>query len=79
MKILYVDDEFINLEIFEINFSEKYEVFTALDAKSGLEVLAKESGIVVVISDMRMPEMNGIDFIKIAKSQFPDKKSKLCP
>ncbi|HEC42646.1 MAG TPA: response regulator [Bacteroides sp.] len=73
-KILYVDDESINLKLFEINFSEKYEVHTAPDGFSGLTSLNDNPDILVIISDMKMPNMNGIEFIKKAKEKFPDKK-----
>jgi len=73
-KILYVDDEPINLKLFEINFAKKYDVFIANDGFQGLELLDKESGIIVIISDMKMPQMNGIEFIKKAKERYPDKK-----
>jgi two-component system, response regulator, stage 0 sporulation protein F len=73
-KILYVDDEPINLQLFELNFEEKYHVFIADDGFRGLEILDKEPDILVIISDMKMPEMNGIEFIKKAKEKYPDKK-----
>lgn len=73
-KILYVDDEPINLQLFEINFAKNYEVFVANNGFQGLEILDKELGILVIISDMKMPEMNGIEFIKSAKEKHPDKK-----
>ena len=74
IKVLYVDDEPINLQIFEISFNRSYEVFTARSGKSGLEELEKDPGISVIISDMKMPVMNGIEFIKKAREQYPGKK-----
>ncbi len=72
-KILYVDDEPINLQLFEINFGEKYDVLLAESGYSGLSVLDDHQDTSVVISDMKMPEMNGIEFIKEAKAKYPDK------
>lgn len=72
-KILYVDDEKINLMLFKVNFENTYEVFKASDGFSGLEVLEKNNDIDLIISDMKMPKMNGIEFVKKAKSKFPDK------
>lgn len=74
LQILYVDDEELNLELFKINFSNKYEVFIAENGYSGLEKLQKNPDIIIVLSDMKMPNMNGIEFIKKAKASFPDKK-----
>lgn len=72
ITILYVDDEPINLMIFSINFKNKFNVITALSGEEGLEKLAEESSISVVISDMKMPRMNGIEFIRTAKADFPN-------
>ena len=73
-KILYVDDEPINLRLFEINFSKKYEVHSASDGYQGLELLATNPEILAVISDMKMPGMSGLEFIRKAKERFPSKK-----
>ncbi len=69
-KILYVDDEVINLELFKINFKNDYSIFVADSAQKGLEILKNEN-INVVISDLRMPHMNGIDFIDKVKKEKP--------
>lgn len=69
--ILYVDDEPINLHLFNLHLKKQYNIFTALSGKVGLEILKNNPEIDVVVSDMKMPEMNGIEFIKIAKSNFP--------
>lgn len=69
-KILYVDDEPINLQLFEINFRNKYHILICESAIKGLEILADNKDVVVVISDMRMPIMNGLEFIKIAKEKY---------
>ncbi|MDA3866405.1 MAG: response regulator [Salinivirgaceae bacterium] len=73
-KILYVDDEEINLELFAINFNDSYEVLTAHDGYGGLEVLDSNIDVSIVISDMKMPAMNGIEFIKKARQKYPNKK-----
>lgn len=71
ITILYVDDEEANLFIFEKMFEAKYNVLTASSASKGLEQLEKySSDIIVVISDMRMPLMNGVEFIRKAKSIY---------
>ncbi|MDX8339871.1 response regulator [Draconibacterium sp. IB214405] len=73
-KIFYVDDEPINLLLFESNFKKIYEVLTAPDGSEGLKVLDEHPDIMVIISDMKMPGMNGIEFITKAKEKFPNKK-----
>ncbi len=72
ITILYVDDEEINLFLFESSFSSDYRVYTAISPSQGLEKLKGKEGIIVVISDMRMPEMNGIEFIKRARQLHPE-------
>lgn len=69
-KILYVDDEVINLELFKINFKNDYSIFVADSAQKGLEILKNEA-INVIVSDLRMPHMNGIDFIEKVKREKP--------
>jgi response regulator RpfG family c-di-GMP phosphodiesterase len=73
-KILYVDDEPLNLQLFEINFRKNYEVHIAESGKSGIEVLDSNPEIFIILSDMKMPQMNGLEFIKKAKEKYPDKK-----
>ena len=70
-KILYVDDEEINLLLFEIQFRIHYNVLTALDAHIGLDLLSENSDIEVVLSDIKMPQMDGIEFIKKAREKYP--------
>lgn len=71
ITILYVDDEEFNLFLFEKSFETKYEILTAKSGEEGLKKLDDYAHkIIVVISDMRMPKMNGIEFITKAKEQY---------
>ncbi len=70
VKVLYVDDEPINLKLFELNFNKKYDIITAESGSDGLDILNKHQDINIVISDMRMPQMNGITFCKTAKESY---------
>lgn len=72
ISVLYVDDEPINLKLFELNFKNSFNVTTALSGFEGLELLKNNLDIPVVISDMRMPNMDGIEFITKAKKEFPN-------
>lgn len=70
VTVLYVDDEDINLFLFERSFRSLYSVITANSGEQGLQKLEDNaSDIIVVISDMRMPGMDGITFIKKAKEK----------
>jgi len=68
-KILYVDDEVINLELLQLTFMNDLDVLIASSASEGLEILEEHPEIHVIISDLKMPEMNGLDFIKEIKSR----------
>ncbi len=71
VPILYVDDEPINLMLFRQWFSSKYDVLTAESGIQGLEILQQKPGVKVIISDMRMPGMNGLEFIRKARESYP--------
>lgn len=70
--ILYVDDEPLNLQLFELNLEKQFNVLTALSGTEGLKILEENPEICVVVSDMKMPGMSGIDFIKTAKKNYPN-------
>lgn len=74
VKILYVDDEELNLEVFKIHFGNNYHVKVARNGLEGLEYLEEHKDIAVIISDMKMPKMNGLEFIQEAKKLYPLKK-----
>lgn len=63
IKVLYIDDEIINLQAFKATFRKQFEVFTARSADEGLQIL-KEHPIEVVLADQRMPEKTGVDFFE---------------
>ena len=72
-RILYIDDEVINLELLQLTFMNDFEVLIAESAEKGLNLLAQNPDIHVLISDLKMPMMNGLDFIKVVKENHPDK------
>ncbi len=65
--ILYVDDEPINLRLFELMFKSQYEVITASSGPEALEIIKNCDDIKLVVTDMKMPRMNGIEFVNKAK------------
>ncbi len=70
--ILVVDDEPNYLIVLsELLKEEGFEVFTAPTGKKGLEII-EEVDLDVVITDMQMPEMDGLTFLKKAKEKIAD-------
>ncbi len=68
-KILYIDDEFLNLELFRINLKREYEVITAESPVKALEIIRNEK-IDVIITDYKMPQMNGMELIRKVKNEI---------
>ena len=62
-NILYVDDEVNNLNSFRAALRRHYNVFTALSGEEGIQILA-ENDIHVVVTDQRMPNMTGVQFLQ---------------
>ncbi len=74
ITVLFVDDELSILSTLKrLLRKESYDVLTADSGEQGLELLAQHP-VDVVISDMRMPQMNGAEFLKIVKQQHPQTK-----
>jgi two-component system, NtrC family, response regulator PilR len=71
-RILVVDDEESIREFLEIMLKkEGYEVTTAEDGAKAKEILAKKS-FDLVISDLQMPQVTGLELLKYVKDSFPD-------
>jgi len=71
-KILFVDDEANVLDALQRQFRKEYTVSTALGGARALKMIADEGPFAVIISDMQMPEMNGIQFLQAARNIAPD-------
>lgn len=70
-SLLCVDDDPDILSAMKRQLHMKYKVFTANDGVEGLSVLSDNKHISVVISDMRMPKMNGATFLTKVKERSP--------
>lgn len=70
-RALVIDDESFTLDLFEFQLkSQGFEVTTASSGKAGIDKL-KESAYDVVLTDLNMPDMNGIEMVKNSKSIRP--------
>jgi CheY-like chemotaxis protein len=71
-KLLVVDDEQDNLDLLYRTFRRDFTVFRADSGAKALAILAKEGEMAVIISDQRMPEMKGTEFLSRTVLDFPD-------
>lgn len=69
--ILCVDDEVDNVEALERLFRRKYRVLKATSGAEGLEILKKEK-VSLIISDQRMPQMTGVQFLEKSLKTHPE-------
>ncbi|HBW58292.1 MAG TPA: hypothetical protein DEF27_10995, partial [Oscillatoriales bacterium UBA8482] len=69
---LVVDDEPDNLDLLYRTFHREYRVLRADGGPEALEILASESDVAVIISDQRMPQMSGTEFLSLTAAQYPD-------
>lgn len=73
IRILCVDDEQNVLKSLERFFiDDNYEILCAASGEEGLEIMQKVAPVQIVISDYRMPGMNGVEFLKEVCSRWPD-------
>ncbi|MCB0325545.1 MAG: response regulator, partial [Bdellovibrionales bacterium] len=70
-RVLFVDDEPNILQTFKRHLRGTFEVDVALSAEIGLRKLRESGPYAVVVSDMRMPGMNGVEFLRSARSIAP--------
>ncbi|MCX8030815.1 MAG: response regulator [Thermodesulfovibrionales bacterium] len=71
-NILFVDDEVNILKSLKRLFmDEDFNVYTASSAKEGFEILSEDE-FAVVVSDQRMPEITGTEFLMKVRELYPD-------
>jgi signal transduction histidine kinase len=69
--ILYIDDEEKNLSSFKAVFRKEYKVYVASSAQEGIEIMETHP-INLVITDQRMPNMTGVEFLERIVDRYPD-------
>jgi serine phosphatase RsbU (regulator of sigma subunit)/FixJ family two-component response regulator len=72
LKLMVVDDEPDNLDLLYRTFRRDFKVYKANHALEALEILGQEGEMAVIISDQRMPDMNGTEFLSLTVERFPD-------
>src|SRR5467141_3678823 len=71
-KILCVDDDPNILAAIQRNLRKQFSIDTAVGPQPGLAALAQQGSYAVVVADMQMPGMNGVEFLKKVQEQSPD-------
>jgi len=73
VKILCVDDEKNVLRsMVRIFLDDDYEILTAASGDEGLKILESQGPCQIVISDYRMPVMDGVEFLKAVYQRWPE-------
>ncbi len=71
-KVLIVDDEERILNSYRRTLRKEFQIMTALGPETGLDVVRTKGPFAVIVSDMRMPRMNGIDFLRRVEKIAPE-------
>ena len=72
-QILVVDDEQSMLEFLEyVLKKEGYDVISVQESPKALELLSEKPGFDLVISDLRMPDLDGLGLLKVSREIDPD-------
>jgi CheY-like chemotaxis protein len=71
-RILVVDDEEAILETMTFTFQDDYDVFTSNDPRKALDILDENAPFAAVLTDQRMPEMSGVEFVSEVWRRHPN-------
>jgi len=72
IKLLYVDDEPVNLSNFSMIFEDEFTILTALSGEEALKIFRNENDIAIVVADQRMPGMSGVELLERLRKDDPD-------
>lgn len=70
-KILFVDDDMNLLEGYKRTLRTDFVITTAASGEAGIEALTKEGPFAVIVSDYKMPGMDGVQFLSQARTSSP--------
>jgi response regulator RpfG family c-di-GMP phosphodiesterase len=71
-RILFVDDEQALLNGIQRRLGTEYDLVIANGGAAGLATMDEQGPFAVIVTDMRMPKMDGIEFIRAARAKAPD-------
>jgi eukaryotic-like serine/threonine-protein kinase len=70
-RVLFIDDEERILSALKALFRDRYHVFTTTDCQKALDFVSKYD-MHVIVSDQRMPEMQGVEFLRRSREISPN-------
>ncbi|MEI7979813.1 MAG: response regulator [Bacteroidota bacterium] len=73
ISVIYLDDEEHNLTAFKATFRYIFDVFVTTSAIEAMKLI-NDNDIHIVISDQRMPEVTGVEFLKSVVEKYPHTK-----
>ena len=71
-KVLCVDDDANILTGITRNLRKQFDIDTAVGALAALKMIEKDCPYAVIVSDMQMPGMSGVEFLNITRQKYPD-------
>jgi CheY-like chemotaxis protein len=71
-KVLFVDDDTELLSSFERNLRKTFNITTATSGMKGIEILKEDNQFACIVSDFKMNQLNGVEFLSIAKDIAPN-------
>src|SRR6266700_2888600 len=72
VKVLCVDDESNVLEAYQRNLRKRFTIDTALGGEPALALIASQGPYAVIVTDMQMPGMDGVEFLMRVRQKAPD-------
>src|SRR5260221_11607169 len=72
IKILCVDDEANVLQAYQRNLRKQFSIETALGGEPALALIASQGPYAVIVTDMQMPGMDGVEFLTRVRQKAPD-------
>lgn len=70
--LVFVDDEYDNIEAFTLNFDEYFHVEGFISTQKALDFLTMNTDTAIIISDLKMPEESGVEFLEKARAVVPE-------
>ncbi len=72
IKVLYIDDEENNLMSFKAALRTHFDIHTAISGSEAKKILQAYPDISVIVTDQRMPEITGVEFLESIIPDYPD-------